>query len=1419
MVLDSAVSISAHNSLNTPLTMSSPQNPSASLSDCLQTAEVRVVSSWQWPRSKHKAGYVLISSRIYWKVENKDATSRPQSLDDLRNADSLELIRLEHGTWNEVDEIVKVDKYEGRTRITVRGRLHGRKRRNNLFIVRDVEIEIIPNTPEHHEVWVSKIRARVAPWNLLEQEINDVASHVPSSGVKKLEKTLGGLGTSIVSTNLSSTSAKNVAEKWSDNLATLPEQMEKLSIVDELLAHGSAAVETGVTLAKLVTSVERVAETAEGIADVSKCVAGVSTIFHLVALTAHGVSMCAEANRGRRVLPVALGRIVILLRYVLESLAEIMKPSRSVNKLDKDFVFNVLRQTVCAMDLAETQLLRGRGSQIMNAEDVKVVERKIKELEPLVVIASNTSRICTISEELTQLKKEQGIWGERPHHVRPSVSAFFSGRKKELNTLKDILEKWGSAAITQYGGVGKTELMVAFADRAERDEQVRGGVFWVTVDGGEKDVIGSLAGLADKLAGRKMDEEERQNGNLVVAALQRGLDKREGRWLLCLDNADDSKVGGILNEVCGIAGRTPEKGWVVVTSRQGQPHIWSRMKSEQKLVLGPLCAEDAMVALWRQIQKIETWDVDDDGVMNTIKELERDEVHEYQALKELCGDEGACSLGGLPLALVQAGSYMARFECSFAEYLNMFQNTNRSEVMQDIMKNTEEMNPIRESQRSIWTTWKISVQQLSVKASTVLRAMAMLGSGGVEEAILKSILKGVAGDEGGYVGQVFRNIVIGELVHGSSLICRAEGEREGQEGRVYKMHRLVRRFILSDMERGSALWNEVYNFALVSVHKLVETELENDGKSFKELAYVSGNSHRVFAAHATALVGHYTLPAQDVEIGHFSKVDDIHRYSGRAMEFMGKAEEEVQVWERLLDILLHRQSANRKSSNENLSDTSHHENQGEEVESRIASVYNSLGGALVGLGRLYSAALHLEQSLEMYQVIHGHGKPHAHTAASLDNLGSVYRRMGKLDKALERHEQSLEMRQAVHGHDMPHRDIAMSLNYLGIVYEIMGKRDKALENHERGLKMYRAIHGHGRPHPDIAMSLNNLGLVYKGMGKLDKALEKYEQSLEIRQAIHGHKKPHPDIAMSLTNLGNVYELMDKLDKALDKHERGLKMYLVIHGYGKPHSDIASSLNNLGIVYEKMGELDKALEKHELSLEMFRAVHGHNKTHPDVAMSLANLGNVYYRMDKLEKALEKHEQSQEMYQAIHGHGNPHPDIASSLCNLGLVYEGMGEPDKALVQHKQSLEMYQAIHGHGQPHSDTASSFNNLGDAYEQLGELGKALENYERSLEMYRTIHKDKPHLDIAISLWHIGLVYHKQKKLNHAADFLEQSLEMLRIVHARHPLHPDITEIQRDLGEVTEDQGRQDEGLAILERLNGADESSDGESSIVTSEN
>ncbi len=105
---------------------------------------------------------------------------------------------------------------------------------------------------------------------------------------------------------------------------------------------------------------------------------------------------------------------------------------------------------------------------------------------------------------------------------------------------------------------------------------------------------------------------------------------------------------------------------------------------------------------------METADADDEKLKTEIKELEGIDQAEYCALKKLCGDDGRHVLGGLPLALVQAGSFIAQFEYSFADYQNLFQSANKEDC-KDVMNETERLKSIRESQRSIWTTWKISV--------------------------------------------------------------------------------------------------------------------------------------------------------------------------------------------------------------------------------------------------------------------------------------------------------------------------------------------------------------------------------------------------------------------------------------------------------------------------------------------------------------------------------------------------------------------------------------------------------------------------------------------------------------------------------------------------------------------------------------
>ncbi len=585
----------------------------------------------------------------------------------------------------------------------------------------------------------------------------------------------------------------------------------------------------------------------------------------------------------------------------------------------------------------------------------------------------------------------------------------------------------------------------------------------------------------------------------------------------------------------------------------------------------------------------------------------------------------------------------------------MFESANKKEDWEDVMEKIEDMKPVQDSQRSIWTTWIISVEKLSMEALSVLRAMAILGQGGVEEPIVKGILEVVAADGKDRVTGTFRKVILKELIHGSSLIWRDEGE-EGERC-TYGMHRLVRRFILIEMVYGSVVWHDVYSTALPVVHEKLKIELEKEGMSFRALPDVMVDNLRELSAHSLALVHHHVLPAQRSEVRDVSKVEEIHWCSGMVMRFMGKLEEEAQVWEQLLAILRYQKAENR--------------NRG------IASSLNNLGVVCIELGQLDKALVTYEQSLEMFREIYGHNKPHHAIAASLNNLGYLYEAMGKLDKALETYEQSLEMYRRVHGRNKPHHDIAGSLSNLGNLYQSMGKLDKALKTYEQSL--YRKVHGYNNPHHNVAKSLNNLGLVYQASGKLDKALETYEQGLKMYRIVHGHIKPHPDIALFLNYLGNMYQSMGKPDKALEAYKQSLEMYRTVHGRNKPHLVIAESLNSLGIVYKLMDKLDKALETFEQTLEMYRTVHGHNKPNHDIAILLANIGAVYHILKDPNRAAEFLEQSLEMLRILHGRNSEHPHITKVLSKLADVYEDQGRQEEATNINERNRRMDETSDG--------------------------------------------------------------------------------------------------------------------------------------------
>lgn len=122
---------------------------------------------------------------------------------------------------------------------------------------------------------------------------------------------------------------------------------------------------------------------------------------------------------------------------------------------------------------------------------MKEVEEEVQKLKQRVVPVVLTKKVL-----------ENAKTSHRPFKIQrpqPLLSRFFVGQSSELQKLHDIVREYGSSVISQFGGAGKTQPLVAFAEKLEADGFVPGGSFWVVADGKGAQIAQSLSSFVEQL--------------------------------------------------------------------------------------------------------------------------------------------------------------------------------------------------------------------------------------------------------------------------------------------------------------------------------------------------------------------------------------------------------------------------------------------------------------------------------------------------------------------------------------------------------------------------------------------------------------------------------------------------------------------------------------------------------------------------------------------------------------------------------------------------------------------------------------------------------------------------------------------------------------------------------------------------------
>src|SRR2546421_2449732 len=290
-----------------------------------------------------------------------------------------------------------------------------------------------------------------------------------------------------------------------------------------------------------------------------------------------------------------------------------------------------------------------------------------------------------------------GIWNI-PYPRNP----FFTGQEKVLTQLATTLRTGQATALSQpqavsgLGGIGKTQIAIEFAYRHRQDYQA---VLWVLSDSRESLVSGYIA-IAQLL---KLPEKDVQEEQVITGAVKVWLQTHDS-WLLILDNADNLAL------VCEFLPLTFD-GHVLITTRARATGVQAhRIEVE-------VMPEDIWASFLLRRAKLIALD----------GELAQVDATDATTAKEVCQE-----LGGLPLALDQAGAYIEEVECSLQDYQQRYQSRRAW-----LLKRRGEM--ASDHPDSVATTWSLSfekVEQRNALAADLLRVCAFLAPDAIAEEII-----------------------------------------------------------------------------------------------------------------------------------------------------------------------------------------------------------------------------------------------------------------------------------------------------------------------------------------------------------------------------------------------------------------------------------------------------------------------------------------------------------------------------------------------------------------------------------------------------------------------------------------------------------------------------------------------------------
>ncbi|MES4905724.1 MULTISPECIES: tetratricopeptide repeat protein [unclassified Streptomyces] len=687
-------------------------------------------------------------------------------------------------------------------------------------------------------------------------------------------------------------------------------------------------------------------------------------------------------------------------------------------------------------------------------------------------------------------------------------SAVFRGRDEALAVL-EALPAAGAGVVAQsvrgLGGVGKSTLVL---HHARRFLAAGGGpVWWMDADSASK-VMAGLAELATALnpvhAGLPLDEA----AQWAVVWLQ----GRTG-WLLVLDNAEDPA------DLDPYLGRLTT-GQVLITTRRDLP--WRDLGTPLRL---DTLAPEAAVDVLREI----TGSTDAAG------------------LGRLAGE-----LGYLPLALQQAGAYLAQTCTTPGDYLDQLH-----EDPAGVLAATTPGDPQQRTIAQLWSVTLSAVESADPHAVELLRILAYCAPDPLPRTVLDGALESRrAVDHALGVLAAYSMITLTETTVTIHRLVQAVIRATTPPTMPIPPPRGIRR-LRPRRTPPAPLHPASTTLSLLSA--AVPSDSPEDVETWP--------AWQKLLPHIQAVINYAEIDDSHPDLAFVLETSAFHLWA------RGQATQALPLEERALTIT-------EAALGPNHPDT--------------ALRLNNLAATLDNLGQHADALPLAERALAITEA--AFGPNHPTTATRLNNLATTLSDLGRHADALPLEERALTITEATLGPNHP--TTATCLNNLATTLSDLGRHTDALPLKERALTITETALGPN--HPKTATRLGNLAVTLSYLGRHADALPLEERALTITETTLGPN--HPDTATRLGNLAVTLSYLGRHTDALPLKERALAITETT--LGPNHRDTALRLGNLAATFSDLGRHTEALPLAERALAITETTLGSN--HPDTVLYLNNL---------------------------------------------------------------------------------------------------------------------------------------------------------------------------------------------------------------------